>query len=70
MSRTATNIADLMGAAEAARALNIATRTLARYRIAGRIPYVRYSARKYVYRRADVEQFAVERYRDACPYEW
>jgi excisionase family DNA binding protein len=59
---------ELITATEAARMLNVAPRTVARYREEGRLPYVRYSPRKILFRKADIESFINESYREKCDY--
>ena len=47
---------------EAARFLNVSERTLTRYRLEGKIKAIKYSSRKYVYRREDLEEFLESKY--------
>ncbi len=47
---------------EAARLLGVSDRTLTRYRQEGKIKAVKYSSRKYIYRREDLEAFLENNY--------
>jgi hypothetical protein len=59
---------DLISAAEAARILNVSTRTVMRYRESGMFPYVQYSKRAYLYKRGDITEFLISRYHQAKVY--
>ena len=59
---------ELITATEAARMLNVAPRTVARYREEGRLPYVRYSPRKILFLKSDINSFINESYREKCDY--
>lgn len=59
---------DLITATEAARILNVAPRTVARYREEGRLPYVRYSPRKILFRKNDIESFITRSYVQESDY--
>jgi excisionase family DNA binding protein len=59
---------ELITVNEAARILNVAPRTVARYREEGRLPYIRYSPRKILFRKSDIIQFIEESYRPKCDY--
>lgn len=59
---------ELITATEAARILNVAPRTVARYREEGRLPYVRYSPRKILFRKTDIDSFINESYQPKCDY--
>lgn len=59
---------ELITATEAARMLNVAPRTVARYREEGRLPYVRYSTRKILFRKTDIDNFINESYQPKCDY--
>ena len=59
---------DLITATEAARMLNVAPRTVARYREEGRLPYVRYSPRKILFRKTDINEFMKKSYHPECNY--
>jgi len=59
-----TSTDDLLSVAEAARMMGVSERTLARYRLEGRLPYVRYSLTKVLYRRSDIALFIASSYRE------
>lgn len=56
---------DLMTVREAARVMNIAPRTVSQYRMEGKLPFVQYSSRKYLYPRSGVESFIAKSSHDA-----
>jgi predicted site-specific integrase-resolvase len=57
-------IEELIGPREAARLIGIAPRTVSKYRIEGKLPYVQYSSRKVLYRRMDVICFIETSYKE------
>ncbi|MBN2157907.1 MAG: helix-turn-helix domain-containing protein [Spirochaetes bacterium] len=59
---------DLITVEEAARMLRISPRTVSRYRAEGRIPFIRFSPRKMLFRRNDILSFIRSSYREACDY--
>jgi hypothetical protein len=60
---------DLVTVAEAARCVGVAPKTMSRYRLDGRVPYTRYSSRKYLYKIGDLKKFRDEHYHEASDYE-
>ncbi|OPZ36171.1 MAG: hypothetical protein BWY96_02409 [Spirochaetes bacterium ADurb.BinA120] len=48
--------------------MGVSERTLARYRLEGRLPYVRYSLTKVLYRRSDIASFIASSYREGDDY--
>jgi excisionase family DNA binding protein len=48
---------DLLTVKEAAREMNIAPRTVTQYRHDGKLPYVQYSSKKFLYPRTGITSF-------------
>lgn len=47
---------------EAAKALHISTRTVLRYRLEGKLPYVKFSEKKFLFLKKDIESFIADAY--------
>ena len=57
-------IEGLIGPREAAKLIGIAPRTVSKYRLEGKLPYVQYSSRKILYRKLDVIYFMETSYKE------
>jgi len=55
---------DLITVREAARILFLSERTVSRYREEGRLPCHKFSKRKYLYKRKDIEEFLKKSYQE------
>ena len=65
---TTVHAGDLLSVMEVARIMNISPRTVTKYRQDGLLPYVRYSRKKVLYRRADINTFISSSYNNAHDY--
>ncbi len=58
------NMDELIGPREAARLIGIAPRTVSKYRVEGKLPFIQYSSRKVLYRRNDIICFIETSYKE------